>query len=490
MALVYAADFNFLDTVTGGPAELWTPVEIARSWAEQSAALVNEESFAEDSARNLHAAFRLTFTRADSQQPDVMWVVTTTMVQGVAGLTVGVRNERFRLGPVGPVKSNPKPPRLVRMLLEDPRIHAVDAGRPVLADFWSVGPIEAEAFATFLVSPERRLPVIGFTPREDDVVDASELVKATEGLAHVVLLSTDATWALDRLLPRGYNVYGGAVRIWWPGLGPQSNRWDHRLWPGDVRPASVYAEVEDLVRQAAVAAPTTEPSYSEQEQRRNQLRLNDLRARASDAQESMSATLANADAAVRAVTENLTADLNSAMDLAAEAEARCESLKEEYKEAKQRIQQLLNERDAYRHQLTVRNGDARTDATAEDDFCADVSAELSQLGAVKAHEFALGPDFMNRIESLGTRYRSKAVRTCSAVASGIQEHLARVEDHPLRTADAGSSPQRVRSADGALARRASLEQGAPSARRLHYWVLENRTLEFASVNVHDDMTIP
>jgi hypothetical protein len=490
MALVYAADFKFVDAVTGGPAELWAPVEIARSWAVQADALVNEEAFPEDSPRNLHEAFRLTFTRADSQQPEVMWVVTTTMVQGVAGLTVGVRNERFRTGPVGPVKSNPKPPRLVRMLLEDPRIRAVDAGRQVLADFWSVGPIEAEAFATFLASPERRLPVIGFTPREDDVVDASELIKATEGLAHVVFLSTDATWALNRLLPRGYNVYGGAVRIWWPGLGPQSNRWDHRLWPGDVRPTSVYAEVEDLVRNAAIAAPTMEPLYAEQERRRNQLRLDDLRARARSAQATMSETMANADAAVRAVTENLTADLNSAMDLASEAEARWESLKEEHKEAKQRIQQLLTERDSYRHQLTIRNGDTRTEGTAEDDFIADVSAELSQLDAVKPRSFVLGPDFMNRIESLGAKYRAKAVRTCAAVASGIQEHLARVEDHPLRTADASSSPQRIRSADKAIARRASLEQGAASARRLHYWVLADRTLEFASVNVHDDMTIP
>jgi predicted RNA-binding protein with RPS1 domain len=45
-----------------------------------------------------------------------------------------------------------------------------------------------------------------------------------------VLLETgDATWALSAALPRRLDVYGGAARIWWPGLSTDSDPFDHPL---------------------------------------------------------------------------------------------------------------------------------------------------------------------------------------------------------------------------------------------------------------------
>jgi hypothetical protein len=57
----------------------------------------------------------------------------------------------------------------------------------------------------------------------------------------------------------------------------------------------------------------------------------------------------------------------------------------------------------------------------------------------------------------------------------------------------GGTPTRFRSADGARAWRCALQVNTPSARRLHWWSVpgsEGATIEFASVAVHDDFSIP
>lgn len=61
---------------------------------------------------------------------------------------------------------------------------------------------------------------------------------------------------------------------------------------------------------------------------------------------------------------------------------------------------------------------------------------------------------------------------------------------PLRSGLGPSEPARERARDGATARRCCIENNTSAARRLHYWVLADRSLELASVNVHEDATIP
>ena len=61
--------------------------------------------------------------------------------------------------------------------------------------------------------------------------------------------------------------------------------------------------------------------------------------------------------------------------------------------------------------------------------------------------------------------------------------------HLLRSAAAGSAPQLVRASDGARAYRLYLQQGTPSARRLHYWKRNDGVIELANVGVHDAIGI-
>jgi hypothetical protein len=56
--------------------------------------------------------------------------------------------------------------------------------------------------------------------------------------------------------------------------------------------------------------------------------------------------------------------------------------------------------------------------------------------------------------------------------------------HQLRKGDGGNAPQWERT-DGARAWRCNLRI-ASGGSRLHYWLLADGTVEFASVNLHDD----
>lgn len=92
-----------------------------------------------------------------------------------------------------------------------------------------------------LLAAGRERPVVAVTtPRHgrEPLLDAEDLESRLDGRAEVVVLETgDATWELAHELPARLDVYGGAVRIWWPGLDEESDPDDHPLFfvrgPGD-----------------------------------------------------------------------------------------------------------------------------------------------------------------------------------------------------------------------------------------------------------------
>jgi hypothetical protein len=99
--------------------------------------------------------------------------------------------------------------------------------RPVAAD-------EVAAFvAETLLSRDRTLPVVAITTSTSTGlpwVDPEQMAQRLGDGAEVVVLETgDATWTLSEVLPDMLAVYGGAVRIWWPGLTEGSNPYDHPL---------------------------------------------------------------------------------------------------------------------------------------------------------------------------------------------------------------------------------------------------------------------
>lgn len=102
--------------------------------------------------------------------------------------------------------------------------------------------------------------------------------------------------------------------------------------------------------------------------------------------------------------------------------------------------------------------------------------------------YTLGPDFLRSLDSLHGLGPDRVADVVMEVATGKASQSAGRELHQLRTDDAGGSPQRVRE-DGARAWRVSLQSNTPAARRLHYWVLPDGSIELAKVGVHDDMSV-
>lgn len=70
--------------------------------------------------------------------------------------------------------------------------------------------------------------------------------------------------------------------------------------------------------------------------------------------------------------------------------------------------------------------------------------------------------------------------------TGLVFQIAGREAHQLRTGTGCDDPF-VSRADGANCWRVSLQIKTPSARRLHFWQLNDGSIELASVRLHDDV---
>lgn len=72
------------------------------------------------------------------------------------------------------------------------------------------------------------------------------------------------------------------------------------------------------------------------------------------------------------------------------------------------------------------------------------------------------------------------------VLTGRDAELVSRELHQLRTGMGGDDPPVTRTG-GETCWRVSLQVKTPSARRLHYWMRNDGSIEFSSVRLHDDI---
>lgn len=109
-----------------------------------------------------------------------------------------------------------------------------------------------------LLSKQRTQPIVAITTHHGRAWIDGEVLERTLGdVADIVGLETgEATWALADALPSQLEVYGGAVRIWWPGLERDSDPYEHRLYfVRSVREAElVSAKIVQAVRARAAPA--------------------------------------------------------------------------------------------------------------------------------------------------------------------------------------------------------------------------------------------
>jgi hypothetical protein len=101
--------------------------------------------------------------------------------------------------------------------------------------------------------------------------------------------------------------------------------------------------------------------------------------------------------------------------------------------------------------------------------------------------YTFGPGFLASVEKTvhaDEAARRKLPEVLTWIAAGYRERTTR--HHAYRAGTGGGAPQLVRHTDGAKAFRVDLETNTAAARRLHYWKLPDGSVEFHSVNLHDD----
>ena len=105
----------------------------------------------------------------------------------------------------------------------------------------------------------------------------------------------------------------------------------------------------------------------------------------------------------------------------------------------------------------------------------------------------VGRSFLGTLPTLDRVPLEKLLEVCAQVGSGRAHEIPGRSVHPFRTSEQGGAPYRVRARDDAKAWRCSLVDQTAGAPRLHWWSVpgpDGATVEFASVNHHEDFSLP
>ena len=128
---------------------------------------------------------------------------------------------------------------------------------------------DVENLVQQLFSATRTEPVVAVTVSSratEPYLDVKKLAAVVDPVPVVVLPTQELTWELTSLLPDELGVYGGAARIWWPGLTEQDQPYRHPLvfaYSADegVRAAQrIVDEIERHEARALLAPASAQPA--------------------------------------------------------------------------------------------------------------------------------------------------------------------------------------------------------------------------------------
>lgn len=110
-----------------------------------------------------------------------------------------------------------------------------------------------------LLADDRSAPVVVISCTETTrgpIVDTGRIAKGLVGLAHVLVVPIEVSWALTERLGKKLSCYGGAVRVYLPGFSEDSNPWGgHQLFLADQ--LATQEGLNDLEASLHEAARTT-----------------------------------------------------------------------------------------------------------------------------------------------------------------------------------------------------------------------------------------
>lgn len=138
---------------------------------------------------------------------------------------------------VSPPNVSLRAPRFVRDIISLPGEWTLGRdGERLFARNFAIEAEDLPMLEELMVSPIRRLPIVIVSEHGGETLagDLHErLGQDLCGLAHVVRLSTDASWALTQSRGKEWSCYNGAVRLLWPFQANGDNPRAHPLWTFD-----------------------------------------------------------------------------------------------------------------------------------------------------------------------------------------------------------------------------------------------------------------
>jgi len=131
-----------------------------------------------------------------------------------------------------PVAVDPRCPKIVRNLLglAGHWYHGSSTIRPMRG---VTGFDDGEALAAEIQHADRAVPLVVVSTYDGDVVLPelpTKLGYDLAGVANVVVLDQDASWALTDVLGVAFCCHSGGVRLFWPQFSLGHDRYRHPLW--------------------------------------------------------------------------------------------------------------------------------------------------------------------------------------------------------------------------------------------------------------------
>lgn len=166
---------------------------------------------------------------------DATWRWRTHIDIGVedGGAWLRVRVGLFspREGLVTRPKVAPHRPPVVRRIVDrlDVRIDGRRIGQP-----WVLTVPEVPGYVRFLTSKDRRLPVLAIShdAEGEPFLDRARAADRLLGLAHVVEVDLQSSYAVTDAIGKTLSCYSGAVRMYWPGFAVGDDPYFHRAYVG------------------------------------------------------------------------------------------------------------------------------------------------------------------------------------------------------------------------------------------------------------------
>ncbi|HZE66970.1 MAG TPA: hypothetical protein VE081_10090 [Sporichthyaceae bacterium] len=166
---------------------------------------------------------------------DATWRWRTHIDIGVEGgqawLRVRVALFSPREGLVTRPKVAPHRPPVVRRVVDriDVRIDGRRVGEP-----WVLTVPQVPGYVKFLTSRDRRLPVLAIShdSEGEPFLDRARAADRLLGLAHVVEIDLQSSYAVTDAIGKTLSCYSGAVRMYWPGFAVGDDPYFHRAYVG------------------------------------------------------------------------------------------------------------------------------------------------------------------------------------------------------------------------------------------------------------------